>query len=141
MIQIRLFYQWTVFGGYIKETPTEDWCVGESVTLNNDGGISLEFNAKIYGSFKVLAEEAAEDIYYDNYEDSVYTGFHIDPNSDDYAYSRAEIAKMITEKESEIKSLNWKKSLRNWLSKQPKHKRKRKHNKYNGRSCFVCRRS
>ena len=98
-------YQWTVFGGYIKETPTEDWCVGESVTLNNDGGISLEFNAKIYGSFKVLAEEAAEDIYYDNYEDSVYTGGHIDPNSDDYAYSRAEIAKMITEKESEIKSL------------------------------------
>ena len=40
-------YQWTVFGGYIKETPTEDWCVGESVTLNNDGGISLAFNAKL----------------------------------------------------------------------------------------------
>lgn len=98
-------YQWTVFGGYITEAPTEDWCVGESVTLNNDGGISLEFNAKIYGSFKVLAEETVDDTFYDNYEESSYTGFQLDPKSDDYMYSRAELAKLISEKESEIKSL------------------------------------
>lgn len=105
-------YQWTVFGGYITEESPEDWRVGESVTLNTDGGISLEYNAKIYGSFKVLAEEPLEtyqpfenDYSYANYNDSVYTGFQRDPNSDDYLYSRAELARMISEKESEIKSL------------------------------------
>lgn len=105
-------YQWTVFGGHITEEVPEDWRVGESVTLNNDGGISLEYNAKIYGSFKVLAEESLESYQpfennysYNDYEDSVYTGFQRDPNSDDYLYSRAELARMISEKESEIKSL------------------------------------
>lgn len=105
-------YQWTVFGGHITEEVPEDWRVGESVTLNNDGGISLEYNAKIYGSFKVLAEESLESYQsfennysYNDYEDSVYTGFQRDSNSDDYLYSRAELARMISEKESEIKSL------------------------------------
>ncbi len=103
-------YQWNVFGGNITQAPSEDWNISGNVTIDADGSVFLKYSDKNYGSFKVIAKQQTEDVVQDTYEDTAdddysYTGFQRDTNSDDYAYSRAELAKMISDKQSEIKSL------------------------------------
>lgn len=102
-----LIYAWRLNGNDIVEEQKEDWIVGKNVTVNVNGNITVDFSQQLFGTFQTFSQN---DVYSDEPNDSNYTPAdyeqsYIKPGSDDYVYSKAEIAKMISEKQDEIKKL------------------------------------
>ena len=86
---------WLVSGAdlaadYLDDWSPADWTLGEGLTLNGDGTISMDLEATHYGVFESRLPGA------DDPEPEPW----IDPTS---GYSRAEIAEMIREKNADIK--------------------------------------
>ncbi|MGN0620495.1 MAG: hypothetical protein ACI4I9_01400 [Porcipelethomonas sp.] len=105
-----LIYMWGVNGVKIQPGQTEDWTVGANVEADGTGNVSVDYSGSIYGVFRAFAaqEEIPEDYYDDfsyEYSQEEYEQSFITPGSDDYLYSKAEIAKMISDKQAELKTL------------------------------------
>lgn len=112
----EILYQWSVSGADIKDEQLSDKVIGENVSADEDGNITVSWSENTFGSFTVPKsvdipsdysyEEPYEEepIYDDSYIEDFYKS--IPRNYDeDYMYSKAEIAKLISGKESEIKKL------------------------------------
>ncbi len=104
----NLIYMWSVRGSDIPPDQTADWVVGSNVQADGSGNVSVNFSTVYFGTFRAFAvtEEQIPEPDYDGFYDySDYEQNFIQPGSDDYVYSKAEIARMITEKQEEIKTL------------------------------------
>ncbi len=100
-----LSYKWSISGANVPEGAAE-WVVGTGVQTDGMGNVSVDFSAVRFGSFKAFS--ATEDepeivdipqMSFDEYKQSLSS------NSDDYVYSRAELAQMVSKKQEEIKTL------------------------------------
>ena len=126
-------FQWIVTGANIPDDRIADWKPSDNVSYDAAGNISVDFSGNIIGIFKVLSSDAQSSINdnqdseeademslfgNNNAEVKTLTNF-ITPyssanavqlastssSSEDYMYSRAELAKMISDKQEEIKGL------------------------------------
>lgn len=126
-------FQWIVTGANIPDDKIADWKPSDNVSYDAAGNISVDFSGNIIGIFKVLSSDAQSSINdnqdseeademslfgNNNAEVKTLTNF-ITPyssvnavqlastssSSEDYMYSRAELAKMISDKQEEIKGL------------------------------------
>ena len=118
-----------------KTEELDSWKVADGVTFDENGQASIDTDKKLYGKLSFTQptvkkpddsssqaddsssmadndSSVADDEYSKEYEDymaayDAYQEFmdNIDPNSNDYVYSRDAIKKMIAEKESDIKQL------------------------------------
>ncbi len=104
-IDNSLSYMWSVSGANIPAEVSE-WVVGTGVETDGIGNVSVDLSAPRFGSFKAFS--AAEDepeindipqMSFEEYQQSISS------YSDDYIYSRAELAQMISQKQKEIKTL------------------------------------
>ena len=102
-----LIYAWKVNGSDITEEQTEDWTVGKNVIVNGNGSITVDFSKKVFGTLQTYSTE--DDYPQEQLDNSIsqsdYEQSYIKSGSDDYIYSKAEIAKMISDKQDEIKKL------------------------------------
>ena len=91
----------------ITEEQTEDWTVGKNVIVNGNGSITVDFSKKVFGTLQTYSTE--DDYPQEQFDNSIsqsdYEQSYIKSGSDDYIYSKAEIAKMISDKQDEIKKL------------------------------------
>ena len=78
---------------YGEEWSPDDWTLGEGLTLNGDGTITIDSAAPHYGTFESRLPGADEDDDYDPWP--------IDPGS---GYTAAEIAQMIRDAQSSIQT-------------------------------------
>lgn len=107
-----LIYMWSVKGANLAPERTGDWVVGTNVETDGMGNVFVDYSSGCIGSFRAFAvseEEDNNENYY-NYSDYEslqyeYEQSFIKNGSDDYIYSKAEIAKMIADKQSELKKL------------------------------------
>lgn len=100
-----LSYMWSVSGADIPAEAAE-WVVGTGVETDGMGNVSVDFSTVRFGWFKAFS--AAEDepeiddmpqMSFDEYLQSISS------YSDDYMYSRAELARLVSQKQKEIKTL------------------------------------
>lgn len=126
-------FQWIVTGANIPDDRIADWKPSDNVSYDAAGNISVDFSGNIIGVFKVLSSDAQDSIQdvqdsdeademslFDNNNAEVkfLTNFIMpyssanavqlastSSSSEDYMYSRAELAKMISDKQEEIKGL------------------------------------
>lgn len=112
----EMLYQWRISGADINDTQISDKVIGENVSADADGNITVSWSENTFGSYTVpKTSDIPEDYSYDeSYEEepfdyeSYYEDFYnsVHRNYDeDYMYSKAELAKMISEKENEITKL------------------------------------
>lgn len=109
-------YKWRISGSKLNDEQLVDWVVGENVVIDANGNVTVNYSETVFGSFTVLKEVKTVDViedFYDDYVEDVY-----EPISDedfyesiprnypeDYIYTKAELAKMVSDKEIEIKRL------------------------------------
>lgn len=74
---------------WTEDTPPADWKLGEGLTLNGDGTVSIDLEATHYGTFESRLPAGDDDDW--------------SPDPDEFHYTAAEIADMIREKNAEIK--------------------------------------
>lgn len=112
----EMLYLWRISGADINDAQISDKVIGENVSADSDGNITVSWSENTFGSYTVPKtsdipedysyEESYEEepfdyeSYIENFYDSVHRNY-----DEDYMYSKAELAKMISEKESEITKL------------------------------------
>lgn len=100
-----LSYVWDVSGADIPAESAE-WIVGTGVETDGMGNVSVDFSAQRFGSFKAFSasdeDPVIEDIPQMSMDEYLQS---IGSRSDDYMYSRAELARMVSQKQEEIKDL------------------------------------
>lgn len=98
-------YQWNISPDDITDENIADKTIGENVTLDVDGNVTVKWTEKMFGSYTVItADETTEDYNEEISQEDFYDSISRD-YPEDYIYSRAELSKMISEKEMEIKRL------------------------------------
>lgn len=110
-----LMYQWNMSGANIRDDQG-DISAGFNVTLSSGGGITVNWTENFFGSITIPKSDAAAEnnasvsehaetpaenkVDIEDFYESISRNY-----SEDYMYSRAELKKMISEKEAEIKRL------------------------------------
>ena len=101
-------YKWVVSGAQLSTNTAMQWCVSDGVEFDDEGQFTVDMSAKPVGKFGTLPPDTTIDDLYDEYYDSInntpepeiYKNYE-----DDYTYSKAELAKMIAEKQGELSEL------------------------------------
>ena len=122
MDDFTYLYKWVVDPENLKDAELADWKVSEGVTVDEEGKASVDTSVTLYGKLSFsnptsskyeeddfqLPEiiilpapdsEDEDDYYYDDEDNEV------DPNNNDYVYTRAQIKKMIEDQEALIKDM------------------------------------
>ena len=84
-------------GGDAESISFEDWTIGEGVSFNGDGTANIDFSSPHYGTLETVVPAEAE-------WDEVIEPDTQPDDSENYMYSRDELAKMIREKTKEIEA-------------------------------------
>ncbi len=116
-------FAWIVDGSALLEENLVDVKISSLAKFNDDNTVEFTFSDKFFGeialvpntdnndSFDDTGDDNYADDFTDDFGDDIFDDFDDNNNaddtniSDDYMYSRAELAKMISEQQSEIKSL------------------------------------
>ena len=101
-------YKWVVYGSQLNMNTTMQWCVSDGVEFDDNGQFTIDMSSKHVGKFGTLPPDTTIDDLYEEYYDSInntpeptiYKNYE-----DDYTYSKADLAKMIAEKQSELTEL------------------------------------
>lgn len=105
-IDNSLSYMWSVSGTEIPTDSIIEWVVGANVQTDGMGNVAVDFSSVRFGLFKAFAASEEDDYidYPQESEDDFYQDY-LRPGSDDYVYSRSELAKMVANKQEELKRL------------------------------------
>jgi multidrug efflux pump subunit AcrA (membrane-fusion protein) len=88
--------QATTYTAVETEAIDSDWTLGDSLSFNGDGvSVDLSGGAVGYGQF-----DSSSPVEYEQYE-TVYEDSSTDDGSENYMYSKAELAKMIQDEQTE----------------------------------------
>ena len=88
--------QATTYTAVETEAIDSDWTLGDSLSFNGDGvSVDLSGDAVGYGQF-----DSCSPVEYEQYE-TVYEDSSTDDGSENYMYSKAELAKMIQDEQTE----------------------------------------
>ncbi len=88
--------QATTYTTVEAEAIDSDWTLGDSLSFNGDGvSVDLSGDATGYGQF-----DSCSPVAYERYE-TVYEDSSVDDGSENYMYSKAELAKMIQDEQQE----------------------------------------
>ncbi|MGN0594182.1 MAG: biotin/lipoyl-binding protein, partial [Hominimerdicola sp.] len=121
----NFLYMWIINGNSVKDKEYSQWKVSNGIVIDEESGmISVDSTAVHYGLFSTVmpvteqdSDDSSSEIDDEPFEDSDYDYDYYEPDNysnetdltanqgNDYMYSKAEIAQMISEKESEIKEL------------------------------------
>ena len=101
-------YKWVVYGAQLTAETAVQWCVSDGVEFDGGGQFTIDMASKHAGKFGTLPPDTTIDDLYEEYYDSInnipepeiYKNYE-----DDYTYSKAELAKMIAEKQNELTGL------------------------------------
>ncbi|MBQ1433876.1 MAG: secretion protein HlyD [Ruminococcus sp.] len=119
MSDFTYLYKWVVDPANLTDTVLDDWKASAGVTVDEEGKASIDPAVTLYGKLSFsnpttkeeddfqlpeiiilpAPEPEEEEDYDDGYDD------YIDPDSNDYIYSKDQIKKMIAEQEALIKDM------------------------------------
>ena len=101
-------YKWVIYGEQLTREMILPWCVSDGVEFDDMGQFTIDMGAKHTGRFGTLPPDTTIDELYEEYYDTINNMPEptISKNyDDDYTYSKAELARMITEKQGELEQL------------------------------------